>query len=150
MFDHCASTKDQLSFKKDDILYITDTLYNGHVGSWKAWIVNKEDAQQRESGMIPSRMKYATFIFYYLQQVVNIKSFFMTELIKYFCYDLVLVKVMLIINSLEEEVFSVAARKAATVLTLAIRKRVVIQLFLHARVRFSYFIVTMYIGGYME
>ena len=74
----------------------------------------------------------------------------MTELIKYFCYDLVLVKVMLIINSLEEEVFSVAARKAVTVLTLAIRKRVVIQLFLHARVRFSYFIVTMYIGGYME
>ena len=75
MFDHCASTKDQLSFKKDDILYITDTLYNGHVGSWKAWIVNKEDAQQRESGMIPSRMKYATFIFYHLQQIVNIKSF---------------------------------------------------------------------------
>ncbi|CAB4014653.1 disks large homolog 5-like, partial [Paramuricea clavata] len=57
MFDNPATSKDQLSFKKDDILYITDTLYNGHVGSWKAWIVNKEDAQQRESGMIPSRMK---------------------------------------------------------------------------------------------
>ena len=57
MFDNPATSKDQLSFKKDDILYITDTLYNGHVGSWKAWIVNKEDAQQRECGMIPSRMK---------------------------------------------------------------------------------------------
>ena len=58
MFDNPATSKDQLSFKKDDILYITDTLYNGHLGSWKAWIVNKEDAQQRESGMVPSRMKY--------------------------------------------------------------------------------------------
>jgi hypothetical protein len=57
MFDNPATSKDQLSFKKDDILYITDTLYNGHLGSWKAWIVNKEDAQQRESGMVPSRMK---------------------------------------------------------------------------------------------
>ncbi|XP_028405044.1 disks large homolog 5-like isoform X2 [Dendronephthya gigantea] len=57
MFDNPATHKDQLSFKKDDILYITDTLYNGHVGNWKAWVVNKEDAQQRECGMIPSRMK---------------------------------------------------------------------------------------------
>ena len=69
MFDNPATSKDQLSFKKDqlsfkkdDILYITDTLYNGHVGSWKAWIVNKGDAQQRESGMIPSRMTYALVV----------------------------------------------------------------------------------------
>lgn len=76
MFDHCASTKDQLSFKKDDILYITDTLYNGHVGSWKAWIVNKEDAQQRESGMIPSRMKYATFFFIIYNKLLILNLFY--------------------------------------------------------------------------
>ena len=58
MFDNPAHGKDELSFKKDDILYITDTLYNGHMGCWKGWIVNKEGAQQRDGGMVPSRMKY--------------------------------------------------------------------------------------------
>lgn len=51
-------TKDELSFKKGDILYVTDTMYNGHMGCWRACLVNEDDAQRREIGVVPSRMKY--------------------------------------------------------------------------------------------
>ena len=53
-----ANSKGELTFKKGDILYVTDTMYNGHMGCWRACLVNEEDAQKREIGMIPSRMKY--------------------------------------------------------------------------------------------
>jgi len=53
-----ANSKGELTFKKGDILYVTDTMYNGHMGCWRACLVNEEDAQKREIGMVPSRMKY--------------------------------------------------------------------------------------------
>lgn len=57
LFDRTQHLKDELSFKKGDILYVTDTMYNGHMGCWRACLVNEEDAQRREIGMVPSRMK---------------------------------------------------------------------------------------------
>ena len=53
-----ANSKGELNFKKGDILYVTDTMFNGHMGCWRACLVNEEDAQKREIGMVPSRMKY--------------------------------------------------------------------------------------------
>jgi len=58
LFDRTQHSKDELNFKKGDILYVTDTMYNGHMGCWRACLVNEEDAQKRDIGMIPSRMKY--------------------------------------------------------------------------------------------
>ena len=63
LFDRTQHLKDELSFKKGDILYVTDTMYNGHMGCWRACLVNEEDAQRREIGMVPSRMKYERFSF---------------------------------------------------------------------------------------
>lgn len=57
LFDRATNTKGDLNFKKGDILYVTDTMYNGHMGCWRACLVNEEDAQRREIGMVPSRMK---------------------------------------------------------------------------------------------
>ena len=58
LFDRTPNLKEELNFKKGDILYVTDTMFNGHMGCWRACLVNEEDAQKRDIGMIPSRMKY--------------------------------------------------------------------------------------------
>ncbi|KAL9962960.1 hypothetical protein ACROYT_G032118 [Oculina patagonica] len=57
LFERATNTKEELNFKKGDILYVTDTMFNGHMGCWRACLVNEEDAQKREIGMVPSRMK---------------------------------------------------------------------------------------------
>lgn len=57
LFDRTQHSKDELNFKRGDILYVTDTMHNGHMGCWRACLVNEEDAQRREIGVIPSRMK---------------------------------------------------------------------------------------------
>lgn len=44
----------ELSFKKDDILYVEDTLPNGNFGFWMAWQLD-ESAQKLERGQIPSK-----------------------------------------------------------------------------------------------
>lgn len=58
LFDRLPHAKDELSFKKNDILYVTDTMHQGHIGCWKAWRISEDDAQKRENGKVPSRMKY--------------------------------------------------------------------------------------------
>ena len=58
LFDRAPNSKEELNFKKGDILYVTDTMFNGHMGCWRACLVNEEDAQKRDIGMVPSRMKY--------------------------------------------------------------------------------------------
>lgn len=57
LFDRTPHSREELNFKKGDILFVTDTMYNGHMGCWRACLVNEEDAQKREIGMVPSRMK---------------------------------------------------------------------------------------------
>lgn len=44
----------ELSFKKDDILYVDDTLPQGSFGSWTAWQLD-ENAQKIQRGQIPSK-----------------------------------------------------------------------------------------------
>ena len=58
MFDRVPETNDssQLTFQKDDILYIDNTMYNGVPGHWSAWLVDNE-GQRTRWGIIPSKYK---------------------------------------------------------------------------------------------
>ncbi|XP_072612448.1 disks large homolog 5 isoform X9 [Vulpes vulpes] len=54
LYDRLAEVEHELSFKKDDILYIDDTLPQGTFGSWMAWQLD-ENAQKMQRGQIPSK-----------------------------------------------------------------------------------------------
>ena len=54
--DYDAEHEGELSFKKDDILFIDNTLYNGMQGDWRAWLVDDEGNKLR-SGTIPSKSR---------------------------------------------------------------------------------------------
>ena len=56
--DHEAETDRELTFKKDDILFIDNTLFNGVPGVWRAWLVDDEGNKLR-SGTIPSKSRSA-------------------------------------------------------------------------------------------
>ena len=56
MFDHQAENPNELSFHKDDILFVDNTMFNGVPGLWRAWIVN-EEGLQKQCGAIPSKYK---------------------------------------------------------------------------------------------
>ncbi|XP_048419335.1 disks large homolog 5a isoform X13 [Stegostoma tigrinum] len=54
LYDRVAEVEHDLSFKKDDILYVDDTLPQGNFGYWMAWQLD-ENAQKLERGQIPSK-----------------------------------------------------------------------------------------------
>ncbi|XP_047465763.1 disks large homolog 5-like isoform X2 [Mugil cephalus] len=54
LYERVAEAEQELSFKKDDILYVEDTLPNGNFGYWMAWQLD-EKAQKLERGQIPSK-----------------------------------------------------------------------------------------------
>ncbi|XP_061087402.1 disks large homolog 5a isoform X2 [Conger conger] len=54
LYDRVAEMELELSFKKDDILYVDDTLPKGNFGYWMAWQLD-ENAQKLERGQIPSK-----------------------------------------------------------------------------------------------
>ncbi|XP_052045844.1 disks large homolog 5 isoform X3 [Apodemus sylvaticus] len=54
LYDRLAEGEPELSFKKDDILYVDDTLPQGMFGSWMAWQLD-ENAQKMQRGQIPSK-----------------------------------------------------------------------------------------------
>ncbi|XP_060625060.2 disks large homolog 5 isoform X3 [Anolis sagrei] len=54
LYDRLAEVEQDLSFKKDDILYVDDTLPQGNFGGWMAWQLD-ENAQKLERGQIPSK-----------------------------------------------------------------------------------------------
>ena len=57
LFDNLASEASQeLTFRKDDILYVDNTLYNSVPGLWRAWLL-EQDGQKRSWGTIPSKDK---------------------------------------------------------------------------------------------
>ena len=72
LFDRIPHSKDEVNFKKGDILFVTDTMYNGHMGCWRACLVNEEDAQKRDIGMIPSRMKYVFIVNHHMRNFCNL------------------------------------------------------------------------------
>ena len=58
MFDRIPDSNDPLllRFKRDDILYVDNTMYNGVPGHWSAWLVNQE-GQKGTWGIVPSKYK---------------------------------------------------------------------------------------------
>ncbi|XP_051529533.1 disks large homolog 5-like isoform X2 [Myxocyprinus asiaticus] len=54
LFDHVGELEHELSFKKDDILYVDDTLPMGNFGYWLAWQLD-ENAQKMVQGHVPSK-----------------------------------------------------------------------------------------------
>ncbi|XP_033698095.1 disks large homolog 5 isoform X7 [Tursiops truncatus] len=54
LYERQAEVEHELSFKKDDILYVDDTLPQGSFGSWMAWQLD-ENAQKIQRGQIPSK-----------------------------------------------------------------------------------------------
>lgn len=54
LYDRLAEVEHELSFKKDDILYVDDTLPQGTFGSWMAWQLD-EKAQKIQRGQVPSK-----------------------------------------------------------------------------------------------
>ncbi|XP_056387323.1 disks large homolog 5 isoform X3 [Hyla sarda] len=54
LYDRQAENSQELSFKKDDILYVDDTLPQGAFGTWMGWQLD-ENAQKLERGQIPSK-----------------------------------------------------------------------------------------------
>ncbi|XP_035997786.1 disks large homolog 5 isoform X2 [Fundulus heteroclitus] len=54
LYERVAEAEQELSFKKDDILFVEDTLPNGNFGFWMAWQLD-ENAQRLEKGQIPSK-----------------------------------------------------------------------------------------------
>ncbi|XP_073985790.1 MAGUK family member discs large 5 isoform X1 [Rhodnius prolixus] len=58
MFDRLGDVGEvlQLRFKKDDILHVDNTMFNGVPGSWRAWLLD-EDGFRQQCGIIPSKYK---------------------------------------------------------------------------------------------
>ncbi|XP_061666064.1 disks large homolog 5-like [Syngnathoides biaculeatus] len=54
LYERVAESEQELSFNKDDILYVEDTLPNGNFGYWTAWHLD-EKGQKLEKGQIPSK-----------------------------------------------------------------------------------------------
>lgn len=54
LYDRVAEVEQDLTFKKDDILYVEDTLPNGSFGYWVSWQLD-ENAQKLKTGQIPSK-----------------------------------------------------------------------------------------------
>ncbi|XP_068081799.1 disks large homolog 5 [Anabrus simplex] len=56
LFDRDVGDSLQLRFRKDDILYVDNTMFNGVPGHWRAWFVD-EDGHKQQCGIIPSKYK---------------------------------------------------------------------------------------------
>ena len=61
-FDRFPHGKGELSFRKGDILHVTETFYKGQLGVWRASIVNDSETIKPSSGKltkgkIPSKRK---------------------------------------------------------------------------------------------
>ncbi|XP_075073186.1 disks large homolog 5 isoform X1 [Mixophyes fleayi] len=54
LYERQAEHPQELSFKKDDILFVDDTLHQGGFGTWMGWQLD-ENAQKLERGQIPSK-----------------------------------------------------------------------------------------------
>jgi hypothetical protein len=50
------SVDGSLAFRKDDILFVDNTMFNGVPGLWRAWLVDQE-GQKVKCGVIPSKYK---------------------------------------------------------------------------------------------
>lgn len=62
LYNRQATSNNELSFKRGDILFIENTVLNGRIGTWWAYLVN-ENGDKLKCGTIPSKSKSVVFIF---------------------------------------------------------------------------------------
>ncbi|XP_059176195.1 disks large homolog 5-like isoform X2 [Physella acuta] len=55
-FERTSEREEELSFHKDDILYVENSLYKQQLGTWYAWLVN-DQGNKVKAGIIPSRIR---------------------------------------------------------------------------------------------
>ncbi len=55
-FDRNTENGTELAFRKDDIMLVENTLHDGVLGQWYAWLIT-DDGRKLKGGVIPSRMK---------------------------------------------------------------------------------------------
>ena len=55
-FDYTSTTKGELSFHSNEIFHVTDTLFNGTVGSWQVSRLGRNN-QEIQKGTIPNRSR---------------------------------------------------------------------------------------------
>lgn len=53
---NAENTEAELSFNKDDVLYVDNTMFRGVSGQWTAWKLDEYGCRLR-CGIIPSQMK---------------------------------------------------------------------------------------------
>lgn len=56
-FDHKPTGDGELSFRRDDIMLIENTLYDGKPDNWYAWLVDDDGHKLNYKGIIPSQDK---------------------------------------------------------------------------------------------
>ena len=63
MFDHIGEKEGEMSFRKDDLLHVEDTMYNGQKGVWYASLIT-DDGSKIKTGIIPSKDRLVLCIMY--------------------------------------------------------------------------------------
>lgn len=59
-FDRPSEIDEELSFQRDDILYVENSLYKNQLGTWFAWLLNDQGIKMK-GGTIASRIRYFFF-----------------------------------------------------------------------------------------
>lgn len=54
---NAESNEAELSFAKEDVLYVDNTMFRGVSGQWRAWKLDEYGCRV-QCGIIPSQMKY--------------------------------------------------------------------------------------------
>ena len=56
-FTYNTTNDEELSIRVNDIFHVTDTLYNGQVGSWVATKLNAPPTMTKVTGAIPNKTR---------------------------------------------------------------------------------------------
>lgn len=56
-FTYNTKSEEELSIRVNDIFHVTDTLYNGQIGSWVATKLNGSPSTGKITGAIPNKLR---------------------------------------------------------------------------------------------
>uniref|UniRef100_A0A182SNZ8 PDZ domain-containing protein n=1 Tax=Anopheles maculatus TaxID=74869 RepID=A0A182SNZ8_9DIPT len=58
---NCDQGDSELSFTKDEVLFVDNTMFGGIPGKWRAWKLD-EYGHKRQCGIIPNKLKYVSMV----------------------------------------------------------------------------------------
>ena len=62
-FDYEKMKPEELSFQREDVFHVWDTMHNGVIGSWHAQRVTKTNVET-EAGVVPNKCRYVGCVGY--------------------------------------------------------------------------------------